>query len=40
MYENKTIGEATYLKKINEDYIPFRINFDNCDYSQLQNSID
>ena len=25
MFDNKTIGEAIYLRKVNGDYIPFRI---------------
>ena len=40
MYDNKTIGEAKYLKKNNGDYIPFRIEFDSYDNSQLQNMIE
>ena len=31
MYVNQTIGEATYLKKSNEHYIPLRIQISGID---------
>ncbi len=40
MHENKTIGEATYLRKENGDYIPFRIQIVGSYINNIQNMID
>ena len=36
MYANKSIGEATYLKKKNGDFIPFRLTIDIAGFINIQ----
>ena len=35
MYDTKTIGEATYFQKRNGDYIPFKLEILNANFTKI-----
>ena len=35
MYDHKTIGQAMYLRKSNEQYIPFKVLIRGPDYVEI-----